>query len=714
MLGEPLASRGVALPRRLPARAPVSLRLPDARRVPRLRRPALRLRSRAPARAHARAAGARRARALGGRADAPLLEGHGAARGPRAGAGQRPGAADPRRADVGARPDRPQRWCARSSCTSARPARRCSSRPTSSPTPRRSATASPCCAAGRLLQVGAARRAARLDVEHLEVLVAGIAPDAPARGRRPGRGGRRPLAPAGARGRARAARSLAVEAAGGRVLSVQPVRADARGLLHARDGRHRRRAGRVGRGMSRVLAVAANTFRETVRERVLYNLVFFAMLMTASGLLLGQLSIRQDAKIIKDIGLAAMDLFGTADRRVHRHRPREQGDRTPLALPAARQAALPGRVLPGQVRWASPSPSSSTCQRDDGGLYLTLLPTGQRRRRRCCSPPSTRSSSGCCSSLRSPCCSRPRLLVHARRRVHGRGRCRRTLRGRGSQHARGRARRAAVAGRRALLRSSPTSRNFDFKDRVAYGDPVPASGAGVGRPSTRCRTPSSCSGSGSPPSARGTSSEAPGLPLVLLPLAPLVPLSQARIDARLGAYRRAGGGAVPLVGPARQAAVSWLRGARRRRLLAAHRPVLRERAPVRHGQRFELLRPLIGITTDLDPRLEIAYRYGAIFLCEAPPEGRGRPRDGSPCSRRASGGCPRSWRLARPSGSSTSSTCTTPSGLPTCCCRRRSIPGAAFWLRSMAADLLAKGGDRAELARGCGSRCTPAVGEPAC
>jgi ABC-type transport system involved in multi-copper enzyme maturation permease subunit len=64
-------------------------------------------------------------------------------------------------------------------------------------------------------------------------------------------------------------------------------------------------------GLNRVLAVAANTFRETVRERVLYNLVFFALIMTVSGLLLGQLSIRQDEKIIKDIGLAAMDLFGT-------------------------------------------------------------------------------------------------------------------------------------------------------------------------------------------------------------------------------------------------------------------------------------------------------------------------------------------------------------------------------------------------------------------
>jgi ABC-type transport system involved in multi-copper enzyme maturation permease subunit len=63
-------------------------------------------------------------------------------------------------------------------------------------------------------------------------------------------------------------------------------------------------------GLSRVVAVAANTFRETVRERVLYNLVFFAILMTLCSLLLGQLSIRQDEKIIKDVGLAAMELFG--------------------------------------------------------------------------------------------------------------------------------------------------------------------------------------------------------------------------------------------------------------------------------------------------------------------------------------------------------------------------------------------------------------------
>jgi ABC-type transport system involved in multi-copper enzyme maturation permease subunit len=67
----------------------------------------------------------------------------------------------------------------------------------------------------------------------------------------------------------------------------------------------------MGRGLNRIVAVAANTYRETVRERILYNLVFFAILMTLSGLLLGQLSIRQDEKIIKEIGLSAIEIFGS-------------------------------------------------------------------------------------------------------------------------------------------------------------------------------------------------------------------------------------------------------------------------------------------------------------------------------------------------------------------------------------------------------------------
>ena len=56
--------------------------------------------------------------------------------------------------------------------------------------------------------------------------------------------------------------------------------------------------------------IAVNVFRESVRDRVLYNLVLFAVLLIASSYLLGQLTAGQDVKIIKDLGLAATAVFG--------------------------------------------------------------------------------------------------------------------------------------------------------------------------------------------------------------------------------------------------------------------------------------------------------------------------------------------------------------------------------------------------------------------
>ena len=56
--------------------------------------------------------------------------------------------------------------------------------------------------------------------------------------------------------------------------------------------------------------VALSVFRESVRDRVFYNLVLFAVLLVGASLLLGQLTAGQDVKIIKDLGLAATSLFG--------------------------------------------------------------------------------------------------------------------------------------------------------------------------------------------------------------------------------------------------------------------------------------------------------------------------------------------------------------------------------------------------------------------
>ena len=60
----------------------------------------------------------------------------------------------------------------------------------------------------------------------------------------------------------------------------------------------------------RTATIARNAFREAVRDRVLYNLVLFVLLLTAGAVFLGELSASQESKIIIDMGLSAMLLFG--------------------------------------------------------------------------------------------------------------------------------------------------------------------------------------------------------------------------------------------------------------------------------------------------------------------------------------------------------------------------------------------------------------------
>ncbi len=71
-----------------------------------------------------------------------------------------------------------------------------------------------------------------------------------------------------------------------------------------------RGAARGGSRAGRVGAIARNTFREAVRDRVLYNLVVFVLILTGAAVFLGDLSAAQEAKIIVDMGLSAMLLFG--------------------------------------------------------------------------------------------------------------------------------------------------------------------------------------------------------------------------------------------------------------------------------------------------------------------------------------------------------------------------------------------------------------------
>ena len=66
-----------------------------------------------------------------------------------------------------------------------------------------------------------------------------------------------------------------------------------------------------GGSLSRIFAIARNAFREAVRDRVLYNLVLFVLLLTAAAIFIGELSGGQERKVIVDLGLSAMLLFGT-------------------------------------------------------------------------------------------------------------------------------------------------------------------------------------------------------------------------------------------------------------------------------------------------------------------------------------------------------------------------------------------------------------------
>lgn len=60
----------------------------------------------------------------------------------------------------------------------------------------------------------------------------------------------------------------------------------------------------------KILAICINTFREAVRDKILYSLVFFALLMIGVGSVMDRVTIGQTDKIILDFGLASISIFG--------------------------------------------------------------------------------------------------------------------------------------------------------------------------------------------------------------------------------------------------------------------------------------------------------------------------------------------------------------------------------------------------------------------
>lgn len=56
--------------------------------------------------------------------------------------------------------------------------------------------------------------------------------------------------------------------------------------------------------------IALNTFRENLRDKILYNLLLFALLLIGASVVLGELTIAEKKKMVFDIGLAAINLVG--------------------------------------------------------------------------------------------------------------------------------------------------------------------------------------------------------------------------------------------------------------------------------------------------------------------------------------------------------------------------------------------------------------------
>ena len=63
--------------------------------------------------------------------------------------------------------------------------------------------------------------------------------------------------------------------------------------------------------MNKVLAIGLNTFRESIRDRIFYSLLFFAVILVLFSIVLGKLTIGDPMKIIKDFGLGAISIGGT-------------------------------------------------------------------------------------------------------------------------------------------------------------------------------------------------------------------------------------------------------------------------------------------------------------------------------------------------------------------------------------------------------------------
>jgi hypothetical protein len=112
------------------------------------------------------------------------------------------------------------------------------------------------------------------------------------------------------------------------------------------------------------------------------------------------------------------------------------------------------------------------------------------------------------------------------------------------------------------------------------------------------------------------------------------------------------------------------------------------------AQRYELLYPLLDLATSLDPRFNIAYRFGSLFLAEPPPGGPGRPDLALTLLRKGIKEMPHKWQYYQDAGFVYYFRYRDYNGAAAWFKRGSEVQGAPWFLKSLAANTLAKGHDR--------------------
>jgi tetratricopeptide (TPR) repeat protein len=160
------------------------------------------------------------------------------------------------------------------------------------------------------------------------------------------------------------------------------------------------------------------------------------------------------------------------------------------------------------------------------------------------------------------------------------------------------------------------------------------------------------------------------------------------------------------------AALLWMRSpALMRKLALGFDPLLADlywmRAVVYFGgerrkstdSTYELLYPLLELTTRLDPRFKVAYRFGAIFLSEGYPGGPGLPEKAIELLQRGLEVDPARWEYAHDIGFVHYWALSDYRTAADWFLKASRIPDAPNWLAPLAATTLAGGGDRASSRR---------------